>query len=491
MRTYLENVDVDTLVSSKVSCQDKVKMLETIVEKALAQGDQDRYRLFRNCVNRERKVCRAKFYNSKVECLKDCKPATWWREVKKLSGISAPAGGNGITNLLHHIADDSVAESQQAKLVRVANTINEAFLEPIGVFSPLPPSAHAHFPPDVALQKLSALNPRKASGPDGIPGWVLNESADLLATSVTDILNCFFREARLPQSWKDANITPVPKQKPISDVNKHLRPIFLTPVLSKVAEDYVVEHFVKPAILAKVDRRQFGTVPGSNTTHALISMIHSWLSATDGNGATVRAILLDFRKAFDLIDHRILVDKLHAYDIPHSVISWIVDFLSCRRQRVKLGQDCFSEWGAISSGVINDLDAQGVDLWKYVDDTTLAEVVNKGEECTVQHSLDELSCKVATDRFQLNEAKCKELRISFKRTTGSTTAKQIVEQYNDVCSGDLGTLEGKQHLDVDPTVPPNIAPSRRVPFALKPQLEAELQRLTDIGVIVPVDEPTD
>ena len=73
----------------------------------------------------------------------------------------------------------------------------------------------------------------------------------------------------------------------------------------------------------------------------------------------------------------------------------------------------------------------------------------------------------------------------------SQTAQEIIEEYRDVFEGDLGTLEGLQHLDVDPSVPPTIAPSRRVPFAIKPKLKTELDRLTDIGVLVPVDEPTD
>ena len=64
------------------------------------------------------------------------------------------------------------------------------------------------------------------------------------------------------------------RYRPIRDVNKHLRPISLTPVLSKLAEDYVVEQYVKPAVLARVDANQFGTLPGSNTTIALISMLH-------------------------------------------------------------------------------------------------------------------------------------------------------------------------------------------------------------------------
>ena len=53
--------------------------------------------------------------------------------------------------------------------------------------------------------------------------------------------------------------------------------------------------------------------------------------------ASVRVILFDFKKAFDLIDHRILVRKLGTYNIPDAVISWITDFLISRKQRVKLG----------------------------------------------------------------------------------------------------------------------------------------------------------
>ena len=75
------------------------------------------------------------------------------------------------------------------------------------------------------------------------------------------------------------------------DVNKHLRPISLTPVLSKLAEDFVVDLYTKPLVLAKVDPRRFGTVPGPSTSEALVSMIHASNSATDGNGPTVRVIL--------------------------------------------------------------------------------------------------------------------------------------------------------------------------------------------------------
>ena len=317
----------------------------------------------------------------------------------------------------------------------LANTVNEAFLAPIRTFAPLAQDATSDVcypnPPLVSelcvLKKLSALNPAESSGPDMIPSWLLKENADLLAQVVTDIMNCSFAEARLPQSWKHADIVPIPKQVPVYDVNRHLRPISLKPVLSKVAEEFVVAQYVKPAVLAKVDPRQFGTIPGSSTTEALISMTHAWNCATDGNGATVRAVLFDFKKAFDLIDHGILVQKLRLFDIHEAVVSWITDFLCCRKQRVKLGQDCFSEWRDVPAGLpqgtklgpwlfiimINDLDIPGFDLWKYVDDSTISETILKRQASNIQTAVDTFASRAASDTFQLNETKCKEMRICF------------------------------------------------------------------------------
>ena len=96
---------------------------------------------------------------------------------------------------------------------------------------------------------------------------------------------------------------------------------YSTPVLSKLAEDFAVDLYFKPAVLAKVDPRQFGIVPGLGNSEALVSMIHAWNSATDGNEATMRVVLFDFKEAFDLIDPR-------KVDIPDPVISWIIDFLT-------------------------------------------------------------------------------------------------------------------------------------------------------------------
>ena len=102
------------------------------------------------------------------------------------------------------------------------------------------------------------------------------------------------------------------------------------------------------------------------------------------------------------------------------------DFLMDRKQRVKLAQDCHSEWRSVPSGVpqgtkldpwlflvmINDLDTPA-DMWKYVDDTSCSEIVTKGSVSKLQESVDDLSRQASIDGFQLNEAKCKELRIGF------------------------------------------------------------------------------
>ena len=76
-------------------------------------------------------------------------------------------------------------------------------------------------------------------------------------------------------------------------------------------------------------------------------------------------------------------------------------------------------------------------------------------------------------------------------TARAKTADQLIKEYHDVFEGDLGTLPGTQRLEVDPSVTPTISPSRRVPLALKPRLKQELERLTSLRVIAPVDSPTD
>ena len=220
----------------------------------------------------------------------------------------------------------------------IANQINKTFLEPMNEYSPLEaevlspiPCPSSATPLSVSVlstfNKLKSLNPGKSPGPVNIPNWVFKEYAELLAEPVAIILDSSYQEQKLPPDWKCANVTPVPKESPVCDINKHLRPISLTPVISKIAEDFVVKDFVAPAILKIINPAQFGVIPRSSATQTLISMIHKWSEATDGTGASVRVLLLDYRKAFDLIDHHLLLRKICQLQLPPQIINWVIDFL--------------------------------------------------------------------------------------------------------------------------------------------------------------------
>ena len=102
--------------------------------------------------------------------------------------------------------------------------------------------------------------------------------------------------------------------------------------------------------MSSIDPAQYGFIPAPSTTHALISMFHTWLGATDSTGATVRTALLHFRKAFDLVDHHVLIAQQYSLGVKPTIVNWIVDFLRDRQQRVKINE-IRSNWMHVPAGV--------------------------------------------------------------------------------------------------------------------------------------------
>ena len=172
------------------------------------------YKFYRNAVNRERKLCRAKYCASKVKDLKGVNPRQWWNEVRKLSGSEKQ--NSSLLSCLN------VPEySNMATTADVANAINNALLSPLQDYEPI-----SEFTETVALEEnpeflelpthrvynnLKHLNKFKAPGPDRLSNWVLKEYAVFLAQPVCDILNASYKEQKLPSVWKLADVTPLPK----------------------------------------------------------------------------------------------------------------------------------------------------------------------------------------------------------------------------------------------------------------------------------------
>jgi hypothetical protein len=142
---------------------------------------------------------------------------------------------------------------------------------------------------------------------------------------------------------------PLGKITQPNSIESDLRPISVTVVLSKVLESFVFG-WLAPFVMPHIDPYQFGSVKRSSTTHALVHLVHYWLSALEAPNTMFRPCLIDFSKAFDRIDHNILMHKLLILEVPPVLLNWCSSFLQERQQRVKVGTHK-SSWNQIAAGV--------------------------------------------------------------------------------------------------------------------------------------------
>ena len=260
-------------------------------------------------------------------------------------------------------------------------------------------------------------------GPDNLPNWILKEFSPILAAPLAAIINSSLRDGNVPLLWKSADVLPLPKVSPPKDMSKDLRPISLTPVLSKCAE-YHVREMIMATIMEDLDPHQFGSIKGSSTVLALLELYHLWITALDTLGNAVRILLIDYRKAFDRVQHSILLSKLANTGLPNCIIKWMTSFLLERKQRVKVGQTK-SDWATINAGVpqgtllgppafilhINDLQTS-VNACKYVDDTTLWEICKTNKQGSkLQQAMNEVLDWSHQNEMQLNCQKTKEMLV--------------------------------------------------------------------------------
>jgi hypothetical protein len=179
---------------------------------------------------------------------------------------------------------------------------------------------------------------------------------------------------------------------------------------------------------------------------ALIYMLHKWYEAADKQGNTIRICLLDFSKAFDRLDHNILLKKLKDMEIHPLLLNWIANFLTDRQQRNRVGQ-FFSEWKFLNAGVpqgtklgpllflimINDL-AVADETVKFVDDTSLWEIISNNSPSQLPANIISCSEWSSVNNMKLSVSKTKELRVCFSKLIPSFAPITIRGQEVDVVS---------------------------------------------------------
>ena len=143
------------------------------------------FNYYRNLTNWYRKSCRTKYYANKVKDLGESNPRRWWRYIKSLGGMVTAR-----TDIIDIIKIPEI-DTQTTSYCEIAIVINNRLLEPMQTYAPLTPTDPFNPESDESSfltvteisvsRALKSLNPRKATGPDGIPSWLLREYAEILA----------------------------------------------------------------------------------------------------------------------------------------------------------------------------------------------------------------------------------------------------------------------------------------------------------------------
>ena len=181
--------------------------------------------------------------------------------------------------------------------------------------------------------KLAALDATKAY--IYIPTKLIKLASDLLSAPLTQIFNESIESGVVPEIFKISRVTPIYKNGAATDMANY-RPIsVITPfskVLERIAYDQLISYIEKHNILYNF---QFGFRKGFCTEYAILETVENLKTAIHNSQITC-GIFLDFSKAFDTVNHKILLDKLFKYGIRGIPRQWFTNYLSNRQQYVKI-----------------------------------------------------------------------------------------------------------------------------------------------------------
>lgn len=298
-------------------------------------------------------------------------------------------------------------------------------------------------------------NPRKAAGPDSVSPSTLKHCADQLSPVFTDIFNTSLATCHVPACFKISTIIPIPKKPRTTGLNDY-RPVALTSVAMKSFERLILSH-LKTLTDPLLDPLQFAYRANRSVDDAVNMALHYILQHLDSAGTYARILFVDFSSAFNTIIPALLQDKLSQLNVPDSTCKWITDFLSDRRQQVKLGKHVSdsltistgSPQGCVLSPLLFSLytnsctsSHQSVKLLKFADDTTLIGLISDGDESAYRWEIDRLVTWCGENNLELNALKTVEMIADFRKSPAPPTPITLCDSPVDIVESFrfLGTI---------------------------------------------------
>ena len=278
---------------------------------------------------------------------------------------------------------------------------------------------------NIVASKINNMKENKSPGVDGLSPKILKETVEQISKPLAHVFNMSLQEGIVPVEWKVANIIPLFK-KGSRNKSVNYRPVSLTSVICKLLETIIRDHMMDFLVKHKlINTSQHGFLKARSCLTNLLCFFEEITKWVD-DGSPVDVIYLDFQKAFDKVPHQRLILKLKSHGMGNSIINWIEQWLTDRRQRVIVDGEV-SSWKSVLSGVpqgsvlgpilflvyINDLE-EGVtgNILKFADDTKLFTKTKEiGDKQNLQDDIDKLVKWSEKWQMLFNFGKCKCLHI--------------------------------------------------------------------------------
>ena len=193
------------------------------------------------------------------------------------------------------------------------------------------------------MKILNSFKSSKATCPNSIPVKLLNIISVEISVILAELINLSFSTGVFPSKLKEAIVIPIFKNKGSPLSTENYRPISL---LSNI--DKIYQKLMHKRLIDFIDRcnclypQQFGFRTNHSTSTALINYTEKIRKSLDSLGNHVCTVSIDLQKAFDTVDHNILLSKLFSYGIRGAALEWFKSFLSNRSQTVSVSGIKFS-----------------------------------------------------------------------------------------------------------------------------------------------------